>query len=132
MSLEAVAYTSSAIPGLTDGALEQLLVDARQKNQELGITGVLLYHDGSFFQYFEGPPDGVEAVYDRIRQSRLHRGIFELMRAPIECRSFGNWLMGFTRAPASTVLQLSNAHWRRRLDEERGEAAARSPEGLHF
>lgn len=111
MQLEAVAYTSSAVPDTTVSSLEQLLLQARKKNAELGVTGVLLYHDGSFFQYFEGPPEAVEEVYARIRRSPLHRGIIELMRGPIQARSFGSWLMGFTQAPASTVLALSNASW---------------------
>lgn len=115
MNLEAVAYTSSAIPGVTDTMLEALLIDARRKNEELGVTGVLLLHDGSFFQYFEGPTPAVEQVYNRIRLSKLHRGIIELLHEPIEQRSFGNWLMGFTRAPSSTVIQLSNASWRAHL-----------------
>jgi Sensors of blue-light using FAD len=128
MSLEAVGYTSSAVPDITDATLELLLTDARQKNDELGVTGVLLFHDGSFFQYFEGPPPAVNQVYDRIRQSRLHTGIIELMRSPIEHRAFANWLMGFTRAPASTVLQISNANWRASLGP--GGAAGAESDGL--
>jgi Sensors of blue-light using FAD len=112
MNLEAVAYTSSATHGTTAESLEQLLLRARATNSELEVTGVLLFHDGSFFQYFEGPTAGVDDVYSRILRSPMHRGIIELMRQPIERRSFGNWHMGFTKAPASTLLAISNASWR--------------------
>jgi len=118
MQFEAVAYTSSAVPEVTVASLEALLLRARQKNEELGVTGVLLFHDGSFFQYFEGPPLAVEEVYARIRRSPLHRGIYELMRGPVHSRSFGDWLMGFSQAPASTVLKLSTASWEARVRQE--------------
>lgn len=130
MTLEAVVYTSSAARGITDALLERLLVDARRKNEELGVTGVLLFHDGSFFQYFEGPPPAVEEVYERIRNSQLHRGIIELMRRPIEQRCFGNWLMGFTRVPSSTVLQLSNADWKLSLSTVESSSCSPASDGL--
>lgn len=111
MSLEAVVYTSSAIADITDADLERLLEDARRKNVEVGVTGVLLYHDGAFLQYFEGPPAAVDQVYERIRRSTLHRGLIELTREPVTHRSFGQWVMGFTRVPPSTLLQMTHASW---------------------
>lgn len=110
-SLEAVAYVSSAAPGLDETDLEALLVTARRRNRALGVTGVLLYHDGSFFQYFEGPRPGVEEVYAHIKRSPQHHDIIELARLPIAERVFPSWLMGFTHAPASRILQLSKASW---------------------
>ena len=130
MSLEAVAYTSSAIHGITDDSLEILLLGARKKNEELGVTGVLLYHDGSFFQYFEGSPNAVEEVYDRIRRSPMHHGIVELVEGPIDHRSFSNWLMGFTRAPATKLLQLSNASWKARMTQANFTAPTVNSDGL--
>ncbi|MFO1318851.1 MAG: hypothetical protein U1F52_04505 [Burkholderiales bacterium] len=47
-----------------------------------------------------------------MRRSPLHCGIIEPARGPIRERVFPSRLTGFTRAPASTVLQLSNASWR--------------------
>lgn len=132
MQLEAVAYTSSAVHDMTVAELEQLLLKSRAKNAELGVTGVLLFHDGSFFQYFEGPPAAVEEVYARIRRSPLHQDIIELLRGPIRSRSFGAWLMGFTQAPASTLLSLSNASWEARVRQEHAVAPTAASEGLEL
>lgn len=132
MQLEAVAYTSSAVHGVTVADLEQLLVKAREKNSALGVTGVLLFHDGSFFQYFEGPPASVEEVYARIRRSPMHHGLIEIMRGPVRSRSFGAWLMGFTQVPASTVLRLSNASWTARLQQGRSDAPDADSQGLEL
>ena len=135
MSLEAVVYTSSAIADITEADLERLLEDARRKNDEVGVTGVLLYHDGAFLQYFEGPPAAVEEVYQRIRRSRLHRGLIELTREPVTHRSFDQWVMGFTRVPPSTLLQMTNASWESlapQLGDESGSASDGLKLLLHF
>lgn len=111
MTLEAIAYVSSAVGSQGEPELEGLLEKARAKNREVSVSGVLLHHEGTFFQYFEGPPDGMQDVYDRILRSSMHKGIIELMRTPIPERAFSDWQMGFTRAPKSVILRLSNASW---------------------
>lgn len=132
MTLVALAYTSSATHRLGDAELERLLEQARRTNEELGVTGVLLYHDGSFLQYFEGPAEGVEKVYERIRRSTLHGGIIELIRGPVPKRAFSGWLMGFTRAPGSTLLQLSNASWKARMRQGGAGESMAGSEGFEL
>ena len=113
--LEFVAYVSSATGILGDNTLEGLLTSAWQRNKEHQVTGVLLFDEGTFFQYFEGPPVGVEEVYGHIKRSTLHTGIIELQRTGLARREFPRWLMGFTRMPGSSILRLSNASWRAAL-----------------
>jgi hypothetical protein len=115
MPLSAIAYVSSAVRNLSDAELEELLSKARARNLQYDVTGALLYHDGSFFQYFEGPDEGVAIVYTHIRQSPLHFDIVELMDSPISRRSFSSWQMGFTVVPESMILQLANASWRQQV-----------------
>lgn len=109
--LTAIAYVSSAIHLCSEAELEHLLISARTFNANAKVTGVLLYDEGSFFQYFEGPSQGVDEVYDRIKASPLHRGIIQLMNQPIERREFASWQMGFAHAPKSFILSLSQASW---------------------
>lgn len=109
--LEAIVYVSSAVGSPSEAELSELLFRARAKNVEVEVTGILLYHEGTYFQYFEGPTTGVDVVYQRIRSAPMHRGIIELMSTSISGRLFANWSMGFTRAPESIVLQLSHANW---------------------
>ena len=110
-TLMAVAYVSSAYARLTTAELEALLINARTHNAEKQVTGALLYHDGSFFQYLEGPPVGVENVYARIRDSGLHHGLIDLLRCEIPSRRFGAWHMGFAHVPRSFLLDLAQAAW---------------------
>lgn len=107
----AVAYVSSSATLLPEPELEALLQDAREFNRTVGVTGVLLHHDGSFFQYFEGPRDSVDQVYDRIRASRRHHTILELFQGQVAHCIFTDWQMGFAKTPQSAILKLSQAEW---------------------
>jgi hypothetical protein len=74
-SLQSIAYVSTATSRLaTPESLDALLCNARDFNRACGVTGVLLHHGGNFFQYLEGPPEGLHRVYGRVRQSRGHTG----------------------------------------------------------
>ncbi len=83
-----------------------MLVAARRINTPAGVTGVLLHHDGGFFQNFEGPSQRALDVYERIQTNPLHHSIIELLNEPVPERAFPTWLMGSTQVPASTVLSL--------------------------
>ena len=109
--LRSVVYVSDATSELTLPALETLLVEARAINQANGITGVLLFNDGSIMQCFEGPEAAILATYARIRASRRHQHLLELMNEPIAARSFESWSMGLARPAGSELLKLSTARW---------------------
>ncbi|HET8730435.1 MAG TPA: BLUF domain-containing protein [Moraxellaceae bacterium] len=111
MDLMAVAYVSTAIKPLSAKELDELLMDARAFNQEAEVTGALLFHDNSFFQYLEGPAEGVNLAYARIKASRLHKDLIELISGPVEKREFSEWHMAFAEAPGSLLQQLANAEW---------------------
>ena len=113
--LEAVVYVSSASHELSDEEPEALLADSRHRNERSGITGVLLYREGAFLQYFEGTPEAVADVYPRIAASRLHHDLVELMHASIARRAFPAWSMGCAHVPGTELLRLQNANWRREL-----------------
>ena len=93
--LNALVYVSSAVRLLSEAELAHLLDRARARNAREGITGVLLYAQGNFMQYLEGPPSGMATVYDIIKADPLHRGIIELLREPIAAREFSDWAMAF-------------------------------------
>lgn len=125
--LRCIVYVSSAVSLFSDDALEALLLDARDFNQEAGVSGVLLYTGGSFFQYFEGPPDGVARVYERIMGSRRHSSVRKLLDIPISERLFPDWLMGISHATDSTLLRLQGAHWGGWLGEASGLPPSTNP-----
>ncbi len=126
--LAALAYVSTATHALGEYELERLLESARDFNAGQQVTGVLLFDDGNFFQYIEGPRAGLAPVYERIRRSRQHFGIIQVLDRDVPARQFQDWKMGFTRAPRSLPLQLSQAAWSDAVADLRGRAA--NPAGM--
>jgi hypothetical protein len=110
-SLHAIVYVSTATRLLSDAELETLMQGARQRNQDAGITGVLLYNEGNFMQYFEGSVAALDTTFARIKSSRQHKDIIELLHEPIAERMFPSWHMGLTHPSKSAMLTLSTAQW---------------------
>lgn len=107
-NLHAIVYVSSAVWFLTEEELVALLNDAREDNRKHQITGVLLYCDGMFFQYIEGPAEHLDKIYAKIKKSSQHHGIIECHSGSVETRQFSEWYMGFFQPTKNEFLQISN------------------------
>jgi len=105
--LGVIVYISKASRPVTHDDLTHLLGHARQRNEKEGITGVLLYADGSFMQYLEGPADALMRVYAVIKPHPLHFGLIDLVREPISARVFTEWSMACHWVGASGASPLS-------------------------
>lgn len=88
-------YVSAATVEFSDEELKTLLITARTNNEQLGISGMLVFHTGSFLQILEGEQQAVFALYDKIERDHRHRNVKVLLRTEINERSFGEWKMGF-------------------------------------
>jgi hypothetical protein len=93
-----LVYISAASAAFTSEALRALLTKARLRNSIYGVTGVLLYHHGSFLQILEGPETGVELIYASIQRDARHSNPKILNRETILRREFEDWSMGFIDA----------------------------------
>lgn len=92
-----LGYVSVATEVFSDADLVALLDKARSTNFRLGVTGMLLYHDGAFIQVLEGKADAVLQLYDRIKGDPRHTGAVVLFQGMADRRSFPVWTMGFHR-----------------------------------
>ncbi len=92
-----LVYASAATRPIDAEELEALLSRARRKNKLAEITGMLLYHEGSFLQALEGDETVVEALYEHIEGDDRHTDATVLFRGKVEGRSFDHWSMGFFR-----------------------------------
>jgi hypothetical protein len=91
--LFAVIYISKAARQLTAAELDHLCQRAQGRNLDEGVTGLLLYSDGAFMQYIEGPAEGLSRVYAVIKADPTHYGMVDLYRAAINQREYANWSM---------------------------------------
>ena len=105
--LHRLVYLSSLTGSPDRLDLDGLFRAARTKNSAEDITGLLLYHDGNFFQVLEGPRENVLACYDRIQADRRHTGCVTLLSEEIGSRMFSEWQMAYV-----PYTDLSPAHQR--------------------
>ena len=109
MSLTALVYVSTAHGTLTAGQLETILDHSRRNNERDGITGMLLYADGSFIQAIEGPEAAIDGLFARLLEDRRHEGVTVVARYPIARRQFPDWSMGFRRFARPEAADLAGA-----------------------
>lgn len=88
-------YASSAPRKFGDTELADLLALSRRNNEAAGISGMLLYADGNFIQYIEGPAEKVKGLYGRIALDPRHRNLAVLVEGDTDRRRFPDWSMGY-------------------------------------
>ena len=111
MPITAIAYSSIVVPGLALDSIDDLARDAERFNREAGVTGVLLFDGGRFFQYIEGPADGIAIAYSRIMTSTSHYQLTELGQKRIQGRRFPYWSMRLVPAESSALGFVSAGDW---------------------
>ncbi|MEM9561783.1 MAG: BLUF domain-containing protein [Actinomycetota bacterium] len=92
-----LGYASAATRPFTDDELDELLTTSRANNAKRGVSGLLLYHEGSFLQVLEGERSLVEALFDKIAEDPRHTDKLLLFRNDGVQRCFDHWTMGFHR-----------------------------------
>lgn len=96
-------YVSTATEKMSDAVLNNLLQQARKKNERLDITGMLLYFEGNFMQIIEGSESVIKELFEDIQKDVRHMGIITLEQGAIPRRSFRDWTMGFKKASLSEL-----------------------------
>jgi hypothetical protein len=98
--------SASANPNLSPAELEALLATCRSNNAAAGITGMLLYRAGSFFQVLEGDRTVVQALFEKISRDNRHSLVTKIILEPIAERSFAAWTMGHSRVTARELAEI--------------------------
>ena len=104
MELVHCIYCSASTCGeLEPDQLSELLRKCRSRNAERGVTGMLLYDQGSFFQVLEGERRTVERLFEKIAEDPRHNRVKKVIIEPIAERAFGDWSMGFSHVTAQEL-----------------------------
>jgi len=90
-------YTSEANQSLNDATLAELLQFVREKNERLGLSGMLLMAGSDFFQVLEGPASVIDATFAKIERDPRHKRVIKIVHEPIAHRCFADWTMGFSK-----------------------------------
>jgi len=121
--LTSLVYRSRAVAPFDEAGLQALLDSAQRRNREAAVTGILIYDDGRFMQWLEGPAEGVSRVWQVTRADSRHTDIEVLGDAPTSARFFPDWAMKLgtrdadlrsanDRALAATQKLMDSLRWR--------------------
>lgn len=89
-----LVYCSRASAPMDKPGLEKIIATAQHYNPRFGITGLLVYGSGIFFQWLEGPKDNVTSLMKMIAGDARHVDVVLLSEdEEIRERLFPNWDM---------------------------------------
>jgi hypothetical protein len=97
--LETFVYCSRAADSVDEAEVKRIIEFSQARNVARGITGVLVFGSGVFFQWIEGPPPEVEGLIANLHVDPRHHDIVTLDRS-IEKRErlYPNWEMEHVEA----------------------------------
>ena len=120
-------YGSAAVRPLTQPDLAELLRLARANNARLGITGMLVYHDGSFLRVLEGPQAAVQVLVEKISRDDRHSTLIVFSKGLNEARESGEWSIAFHAPTAEQVAAIGGFRQLTSLAPEDIEGAEFAP-----
>jgi hypothetical protein len=98
-SLYNLIYCSLAVPNIETGQVEKIIAAAKHHNPLFGITGLLVFGSGIFFQWLEGPKASIQKLMDIIATDPRHSNVVVLSEEDeIRDRLFPDWDMELVEA----------------------------------
>ncbi|MDY8138829.1 BLUF domain-containing protein [Aquimarina sp. 2201CG5-10] len=92
----AISYVSTANRYLLDSEIADLMEFVELYNNTSGITGILIYSDGNFFQVLEGETELVHSLFNKIKCDPRHHNIIKILDDTICESSFTKYHSFFT------------------------------------
>lgn len=89
-----LVYCSQISEGVVSSDVDAIIATSQRRNALLGITGVLVFGSGVFFQWIEGPKAEVLGLVKRIETDRRHEMMVTLSTdEEVRERIFPSWDM---------------------------------------
>ncbi len=89
-----LVYCSQVTAGVGDADVDAIIAASRRRNAVLGITGILVFGSGVFFQWIEGPKTEVLELIKLIESDRRHEMMVTLSTdEEVRERIFPSWDM---------------------------------------
>ena len=89
-----LVYCSRATAGVDDAAVTRIIASSRRHNPARGITGLLVFGSGVFFQWLEGPRDNVLELMATLKADPRHDQVVSLSESEeVRERLFPEWDM---------------------------------------
>jgi len=92
-----IAYVSRQSHIMSEEDISALLSKCRTNNTQNGITGMLIYFDGTFVQFLEGPEENLNQLFAKISKDKRHQDVILLLDGQTEKREFADWTMAYKK-----------------------------------
>ena len=94
-----LVYCSRAAEGVDAAEVERIVATARLNNPVFGITGMLVFGSGTFFQWLEGPRSAIEGLLGKLQADPRHGDMVQLASMEeARDRVFPDWDMELVTA----------------------------------
>jgi len=90
-----ISYVSTASE-LSDFQIKELMHSTKLKNEELGITGILMHSGQNFFQIIEGEKTTIKETYTKIQKDLRHFNLIKIFDRQINQPSFSGFQNSYT------------------------------------
>ena len=110
-------YESVASDSLVEADVLDILRKSQVRNNQAGISGILLFHGRRFLQFIEGPAGEVERLVERIGQDPRHREIRVLEKTESGRLVMPTWAMAYT-SPAVDRIPAGDSFMLRRREAQ--------------
>jgi Sensors of blue-light using FAD len=101
-----LTYLSQECAPLSADALLALVTECHRNNSAKGLTGMLLYGNGTFLQVIEGEDAAVDQLMTGIERDPRHTKVKVLLREAVSSRHYADWSMGFERVTDRTLQEI--------------------------
>ncbi|OWS71846.1 hypothetical protein CBI30_05185 [Polynucleobacter aenigmaticus] len=88
-------YVSSAVMNFARPEFMELALHTGARNVKFGITGMLVFKDGSFMQVLEGNEEIIKTLYAKIEVDPRHTLVSVIHEGEISMREYGSWAMTY-------------------------------------
>lgn len=87
----ALSYVRTASLSFPRKNIKVLLEEITNYNNNHGITGILLFSDGNFFQLFEGEEIKVRELYAQIEKDSRHTNVIKFLEKRVTLPSYDGY-----------------------------------------
>ena len=92
-------YCSQAAANVDTAVVDEIIATSRRNNKRHDITGMLVFGEGIFFQWLEGPRASIMGLMERLRSGTRHSQIIVLSEIEESSeRLFPEWDMELVEA----------------------------------
>ncbi len=91
-----IVYVSRAVKDISREDLDALFKSTTLNNEDLEITGILMYNEQTFLQVLEGEYAIINSLFETIKTDSRHNSIFKLVDTTKGSRIFSQYKTGFS------------------------------------